>query len=211
MRDLLFDAEAAAATSPEATAQKHMRPVLPKRFYKSVDVAPAEPPASGYLVLLDGRQVKTPAKATLLLPNEASARLVASEWDAQLEKIDPSQMPMTRLANTAIDGIAEDTQAGVQEDQAFIAGRCSVNHDHLLSWLELRTYRQSVSDGVGGIRTLLSGRLRWQAARRSSDEPTPGATTPLRAAHPLIRPPHGLQSKIRSHPPPTVFPWSRPV
>ncbi len=112
MRDLLFDAEAAASKSPEAAAQEHMRPVLPKRFYKQVSTLETE---RGWLILLDGRKVKTPAKAELVLPTQKAAELVASEWDNQKEKIDPATMPMTRLANTAIDGIATDPQA-VAED-----------------------------------------------------------------------------------------------
>ncbi len=123
MRDLLFDPQAAAAKSPEASAQQHMRPVLPKRFYKQVTIAPDE--AQGetprWLVLLDGRKVKTPAKALLALPNEASARLVANEWEAQVEKIDPATMPMTRLVNTAIDGIAADPQAVLEDIVRFAA------------------------------------------------------------------------------------------
>ena len=121
MRDLLFDTEAAAARSPEASAQKHMRPVLPKRFYKSVDVSQDPDHPSDWLILLDGKKVKTPAKSFLKLPNEASARLIAAEWDAQLEKIDPAIMPMTRLANTAIDGIASDPQAVLEDIVRFAA------------------------------------------------------------------------------------------
>lgn len=119
MRDMLFDAEAAAAKSPESSAQQHMRPVLPKRFYKTVDITQDPENPGNWLILLDGKKVKTPAKSFLTLPNEASARLIAAEWDAQIEKIDPSKMPMTRLANTAIDGIATDPQAVLEDMVRF--------------------------------------------------------------------------------------------
>jgi chaperone required for assembly of F1-ATPase len=59
-------------------------------------------------VLLDGRAVKTPAGGTLAAPSRALAQAIAAEWDAQGERIDPATMPLTRLANTIIDGVAPD-------------------------------------------------------------------------------------------------------
>lgn len=70
---------------------------LPKRFYKSVQVSDRNQ------ILLDGRSVKTPLKATLQLPNRGLAEAVAAEWAAQTDVINPAVMPLTRLANTAID------------------------------------------------------------------------------------------------------------
>jgi chaperone required for assembly of F1-ATPase len=119
MRDMLFDAEAAAAKSPESAAQQHMRPVLPKRFYNSVEVKQDAENPDTWLILLDGKKVKTPAKSILNLPNETAARLIAAEWDAQVEKINPAKMPKTRLANTAIDGIAADPQAVLEDIVRF--------------------------------------------------------------------------------------------
>ncbi|MEQ1522975.1 MAG: ATP12 family protein [Aestuariivirga sp.] len=70
---------------------------LPKRFYKSVAVT------DQLGIALDGRTVKTPLKAALVLPNRALAEAVAAEWDAQVDVINPHAMPLTKLANTAID------------------------------------------------------------------------------------------------------------
>jgi chaperone required for assembly of F1-ATPase len=70
---------------------------LPKRFYKSVAVT------DQFGIALDGRNIKTPLKAPLVLPNRALAEAVATEWDAQAEVINPHAMPLTKLANTAID------------------------------------------------------------------------------------------------------------
>lgn len=70
---------------------------LPKRFYKSVAVT------DQLGIALDGRSVKTPLKAALVLPNRALADAVAAEWDAQVDVINPHAMPLTKLANTAID------------------------------------------------------------------------------------------------------------
>jgi chaperone required for assembly of F1-ATPase len=77
---------------------------LPRRFYASVSVAAAP---EGFAVHLDGRPARTPAKTLLLLPTERLAEAVAAEWAAQQEKIDVATMPLTRLSNTAIDGVAE--------------------------------------------------------------------------------------------------------
>jgi chaperone required for assembly of F1-ATPase len=70
---------------------------LPKRFYKLVTVT------DQFGIALDGRNVKTPLKAPLVLPTRALAEAVAAEWDAQIDVINPHAMPLTKLANTAID------------------------------------------------------------------------------------------------------------
>ncbi len=73
-----------------------------RRFWTDVTVAPA---AGGYTVLLDGRAIKTPAKAAFAVPNRAMAELVAAEWQAQGDHLDPGSMPATRAANAAIDKV----------------------------------------------------------------------------------------------------------
>ncbi len=76
-----------------------------KRFF---DKAASLPLDSGYGVALDGRPVRTPAKAALVVPSRALADAIAGEWNAQGVKIDPRSMPLTGLANAAIDRIAPD-------------------------------------------------------------------------------------------------------
>ncbi len=73
-----------------------------KRFYKDVALS------ADRSILLDGRAVKTPARVALTLPNDALAAAVAAEWQAQGEEIDPRSMPMTGLANAAIDRVLPD-------------------------------------------------------------------------------------------------------
>jgi chaperone required for assembly of F1-ATPase len=73
-----------------------------KRFWKA---ATAELAPAGWEVRLDGRPVRTPAKAPLTLPTEGLARAIAAEWEAQGETIDPTAMPLTRAANAAIDKV----------------------------------------------------------------------------------------------------------
>ncbi|MBB97490.1 MAG: ATPase [Rhodobacteraceae bacterium] len=74
-----------------------------KRFWTEAGVEPAE---GGHRVVLDGRKVKTPAKAELILPTEGLAEAVAAEWAAQDTAVDPLSMPCTRTANSAIDRVA---------------------------------------------------------------------------------------------------------
>jgi chaperone required for assembly of F1-ATPase len=74
-----------------------------KRFYKQVSAAPA---AGGFAVLLDGKPVKTPARNNLVLPTEHLAKAIAQEWRSQGEEVIATSMPLLRLANTVIDGVA---------------------------------------------------------------------------------------------------------
>lgn len=73
-----------------------------KRFWK--ETAAVET-GDGYGVELDGRQLKTPAKSALTVPTRDFAELIAAEWDAQQDEIDPRVMPATRMANAAIDKV----------------------------------------------------------------------------------------------------------
>ncbi|WP_291835364.1 ATP12 family chaperone protein [Brevundimonas sp.] len=91
-----------------------------KRFWKTVDVSEGEgAKGSEWTVLLDGRAPKTPAHAKLTLPTEAAARMVADEWAAQGEFIEPGTMPATRLASTAIDRVSQVREAVADEVAAY--------------------------------------------------------------------------------------------
>jgi chaperone required for assembly of F1-ATPase len=70
-----------------------------KRFYKTADVSPVN---VSFAVQLDGRTAKSPTGAPLILPTKALAELVAGEWAAQADYIDPASMPATRLAAGAL-------------------------------------------------------------------------------------------------------------
>ncbi len=76
-----------------------------KRFYTAVTVA------AGNRILLDGRPVKTPGRADLAAPTQGLAEAIAAEWSEQGERIDPPGMPMTGLANAAIDRIGPEREA----------------------------------------------------------------------------------------------------
>ncbi len=109
---------AAGDRDPLRAVKEEARRKLPKRFYKN---AAAAERADGFAVLLDGKAVRTPAGALLALPIAAAAELVADEWRAQGEFIDPATMPVTRLVNSALDGVARDVE-GVGADVVKYAG-----------------------------------------------------------------------------------------
>lgn len=111
MRDLLwYDPSTppeppAFEPDPVRRAQAAMRKDLPRRFWK--EVACEAVAGGGHRILLDGRPVKTPGKRPFVLPDADLAGSVAAEWRAQGGHIDPSTMPLTRLANSVIDGVVE--------------------------------------------------------------------------------------------------------
>lgn len=76
---------------------------MTKRFYETVGIAAKQ---GGYVVTLDTHELKTPAKAPMLLPTEALAQLVADDWAAQGDEIDSTQMLYMRLVSTALDRVA---------------------------------------------------------------------------------------------------------
>ncbi len=85
-----------------------------RRFY--AEAAVAEGP-DGFAIALDGRQARTPGRKPLALPNRAAADVVAAEWRAQGETIEPARMHATRIVNTALDSF----EGRIGEVQADIA------------------------------------------------------------------------------------------
>ena len=116
MRDILEDLFN-EVVDPTESARRNMRPQLRKRFYHRAHVGDAAP----FAILLDDRPVRTPAGNALALPSRALGEAVAAEWDAQQERIDPAVMPLTRLVNSIIDGVAT-APAPVAEEIAKYLG-----------------------------------------------------------------------------------------
>jgi chaperone required for assembly of F1-ATPase len=130
-------------TSPNATTRK--------RFYKNASVsADAD---GGFAVELDGKGIKTPAGHRLLLPTRMLADAIAAEWNAQGETITPANLPLTRLANSAIDGvtgreaeIADDIVKYAASDllcyrasyPAQLVARQAEAWDPILSWVQAK-------------------------------------------------------------------------
>ncbi|MEM9570874.1 MAG: ATP12 family protein [Pseudomonadota bacterium] len=90
----------------------------PKRFYKDAAVRTE---GTGFAIELDGRPIKTPAKATLTVPTEQLAETIASEWRAQGDSLDLQGMTLTRLANVALDRTPH-TRADLAEELSRYAG-----------------------------------------------------------------------------------------
>lgn len=119
-----------------------------RRFWTAATVAEAP---QGYTVHLDGRPVRSPAKAPVILPTRALAAEIAAEWDAQEDRIVPASMPVTRTANAAIDRVAarhaevaqmlaeygdSDLLCYRADSPAELAARQAEAWDPLLDWAE---------------------------------------------------------------------------
>lgn len=120
------------------------------RFYKQVEAVNS---GEGFAIHLDGKPVKTPGKTPLILPTPALANAIADEWAMQGEKIALETMPLTRLANTAIDGVAKHS--------ADVAAAILKFAQH-----DLLCYRAETPAALGARqRTLWDPQLLWLAAR----------------------------------------------
>jgi chaperone required for assembly of F1-ATPase len=103
--------------NPMAAARRSARPALRRRFYVQASVVRK---ADGYAVRLDGKPVLTPARRILAAPTHCLAEAIAAEWQAQRDVIDPSTMPLTRLANAIIDGVADRPQPVAAEIAKYV-------------------------------------------------------------------------------------------
>src|SRR5436853_1081459 len=92
MRDILEDVFGNQPLDPMEAARRAVRPQLRRRFYKSVEVTESN---AGYALTLDGRPVKTPARRALATPVGDICDMVAQEWRAQRDHVDPATMPLT--------------------------------------------------------------------------------------------------------------------
>jgi chaperone required for assembly of F1-ATPase len=109
MRDFIEDLISRQPLDPSEAARRNMQ-TRRRRFYATAEV---RPDPKGFAIMLDGRPIRTPARRFLATPGDALAIAIADEWRRQGEFIDPADMPLTRLANTIIDGVtaAPDTVA----------------------------------------------------------------------------------------------------
>jgi chaperone required for assembly of F1-ATPase len=130
------------------------------KFYKQVSISEQD---RAFVVLLDGKPVKTPGRAVVALPSRQLADAVAQEWREQGEKIDPTAMPLTGLANTAIDHLPAQRDAVVSHIVRFgrsdllcyrantpaeLVARQSDAWDPLLAWAA-ETHGASLAVGMG--------------------------------------------------------------
>ena len=188
MRDILKDLQDGESADPMRSAQAAMKAPLPKRFYKE---AVAENAPEGHRVLLDGKPVRTPARNPLAVASPVLASMLAAEFAAQRELIDPATMPLLRLINTALDGVSGNEQAIKEDIQRFagsdllcyradgpqgLADAQAEHWDAVLDWVRGRLGVQFVlAEGVMHVtqpRVAISAIGAWLA----------GVTDPLRLA-----------------------------
>src|SRR5262249_48566774 len=118
MREILEDIREHQPLDPNEAARRGMRPRLRRRFYNQVTLSEGE---GGFALMLDGRPVRTPAQRALAAPSAPLAEVLAEEWRAQRELVDPASMPLTRLANSIIDGVAGAASDVAAEVEKYLA------------------------------------------------------------------------------------------
>lgn len=79
-----------------------------KRFWKAAEVTCE---GDGWGISLDGKALRTPTRALLDVPSEALARAIVGEWNDVEGEVDPRALPLTGLANAAVDRVAPDKAA----------------------------------------------------------------------------------------------------
>lgn len=163
MRDILSDLDLGEdkLSDPVQQVQKGLRKQLPKRFYTEAGVNPGA--EGGYVVVLDGKPVRTPSRRELGVPQQDLAAAVAAEWEAQAEHIDPATMPLTRMLNTAIDGVSTAREEVFEEILRFggtdllcyradapetLVAREAEIWDPYLDWAATQGARLVLSEGV---------------------------------------------------------------
>jgi chaperone required for assembly of F1-ATPase len=114
MRELFDEVAGQSPLDPQEAVRQASRAPLRKRFYKEVGVDEAE---GGFAITLDGRPIRTPSGRHVVIPSRAIADAVAAEWAGQAETLDPMTMPLTRLANSVVEGVV-DRVADVSDDLA---------------------------------------------------------------------------------------------
>ena len=104
MRELFDEVAGHSPLDPEEAVRRATRTPQRKRFYKEAGTAAAD---GGFSVTLDGKQIRTPSRRHVVAPTRAIAEAIAAEWNAQGETIDPLTMPLTRFANSVIEGVVD--------------------------------------------------------------------------------------------------------
>jgi chaperone required for assembly of F1-ATPase len=119
MRDIFEDIFENQPLDPMEAARRTTRPNLRARFYKEASAGEREGDG-GYAVLLDGRPVRSPARKPLNAPARELAQAIVAEWQAQDKVIDPAAMPLTRLANSIIDGVVAAPQPVADDIEKYL-------------------------------------------------------------------------------------------
>lgn len=104
MRELFDEVAGHSPLDPQEAVRQAARTPRRKRFYKEAGVTDAQ---GGFAVTLDGKPIRTPSGRQVVIPLRPLADAVAAEWAAQGEAIDPVSMPLTRIANSVVEGVVD--------------------------------------------------------------------------------------------------------
>lgn len=104
MRELFDEMAGGSPLDPQEAARQAMRAPKRKRFYTEAGIGAVE---GGFTITLDGKPIRTPSKRVVTVPIKALAEAVASEWQVQGETLDPLTMPLTRFANSVVEGVVD--------------------------------------------------------------------------------------------------------
>jgi chaperone required for assembly of F1-ATPase len=104
MRELFNEMAGQSPVDPQEAARRGARTPRRKRFYSETGIADAE---GGFAITLDGKPIRTPSGRIVTVPVRAFAAAIAAEWQAQAETIDPVTMPLTRFANSVLEGVID--------------------------------------------------------------------------------------------------------
>ena len=170
--------------NPMRAARANMRPEPVRRFYKTVEVREAD---GLHALTLDGRRARSPARNRLAAASRPLMLSVAEEWARQGETLDPSEMPLTRLLNAAIDGVAEtmdETRAEIvryagsdllcyrAEEPEKLAERQRLAFDPVLDWaVQALGARFALAGGVVHIDQPAEALATVEAALERFDDP----------------------------------------
>lgn len=150
-----------------------------KRFYKETGVDEGE---GGFRVLLDGKPMRTPAKAVLVVPTRALAEAIAAEWAAVPERaeINAAHLPLTRLAATGIDRVVARRDEVIADTSKYagsdllcyraagpdsLVGLQRERWDPLLAWaVERHGARLITAEGIGFVEQAAEARARLHEA-----------------------------------------------
>jgi chaperone required for assembly of F1-ATPase len=146
MRELFDDIGGHSPLDPNESARQSARAPRRKRFYRSAGVSET---TNGFAITLDDKPVRTPNGRLLTAPTRGLAEAIASEWSAQAGVIDPTTMPLTRLANSVnaavvdrVDAVADDVAKYLESDLLFyraghpeaLVAREAAHWDPVLFW-----------------------------------------------------------------------------
>ena len=153
MRDIFEDIFANQPLDPTESARRNMRPNLRARFYQDGHGR------RGRAGRLSGaarrpRRCARPRASRSPRRSSRSREAIAAEWNAQEKVVDPAAMPLTRLANSIIDGVAPAPAPVADEIENYLG-------------TDMLFYRAPEPDGLVALQRRALGPGRRMGARRA--------------------------------------------